>query len=224
MAGRCYTFIFLKQKVVKTLSSNEQESFWQGAFGDEYIKRNQGGIRSAADVALFCKLLLKTQGIQSVLELGANVGLNLDAIQTLLPEANLAAVEINKKAADRLQARLPDVDVFNASIHDFETDNVWDFVFTKGVLIHIAPSMLDSVYELMYRSSSRYISVVEYYNPQPVEIMYRGHSGKLFKRDFAGELLDKYADLTLVDYAFSYHRDVNFPQDDLSWFLLEKKM
>ena len=51
---------------------------------------------------------------------------------------------------------------------------------------------------------------------------YRGHEGKLFKRDFAGELLDKYPDLKLIDYGFVYHRDTNFPQDDCTWFLLEK--
>jgi spore coat polysaccharide biosynthesis protein SpsF len=43
----------------------------------------------------------------------------------------------------------------------------------------------------------------------------------LFKRDFAGEMLDKYADLKLCDYGFVYHRE-KFSQDDISWFLLEK--
>jgi spore coat polysaccharide biosynthesis protein SpsF len=26
----------------------------------------------------------------------------------------------------------------------------------------------------------------------------------------------------LVDYGFAYHRDPAFPQDDITWFLLEK--
>ena len=30
-------------------------------------------------------------------------------------------------------------------------------------------------------------------------------------------------DLTLLDYGFLYHRDNNFPQDDISWFLIEKE-
>jgi spore coat polysaccharide biosynthesis protein SpsF len=55
-----------------------------------------------------------------------------------------------------------------------------------------------------------------------VEIPYRGHSGKLFKRDFAGEILDAYSDLNLIDYGFAYHRDNYFKQDDITWFLLEK--
>ncbi|NDB35890.1 MAG: pseudaminic acid biosynthesis-associated methylase, partial [Flavobacteriia bacterium] len=43
------------------------------------------------------------------------------------------------------------------------------------------------------------------------------------KRDFAGELLDTFPDLRLVDYGFAYKRDTSFPQDDITWFLLEKQ-
>ena len=34
--------------------------------------------------------------------------------------------------------------------------------------------------------------------------------------------MDKYSNVNLVNYGFKYHRDNNFPQDDLTWFLLEK--
>ena len=72
-------------------------------------------------------------------------------------------------------------------------------------------------------SDSDHILIAEYYNPAPVEVSYRGNSGKLFKRDFAGEMLDRYADLHLLDYGFGYHRDPQFPVDDITWFLLEKR-
>ncbi len=51
-----------------------------------------------------------------------------------------------------------------------------------------------------------------------------GYKEKLFKRDFAGELLDTFSDLQLLDYGFllSHHRDPNFPHDDGTWFLLKK--
>jgi len=42
----------------------------------------------------------------------------------------------------------------------------------------------------------------------------------LFKRDFAGELMDNFP-VELVDYGFQYHRDV-FPADDVTWFLMRK--
>jgi spore coat polysaccharide biosynthesis protein SpsF len=63
---------------------------------------------------------------------------------------------------------------------------------------------------------------VEYYNSSPVSIEYRGEIDRLFKRDFAGEMLEIYPDLKLIDYGFTYHRDF-FPDDDTTWFLLEKK-
>ena len=64
--------------------------------------------------------------------------------------------------------------------------------------------------------------VAEYYDPNPVSVNYRGYDNKMFKRDFAGDLLDRYENLKLVDYGFCYHRDPSFPDDDISWFLLEK--
>ena len=83
--------------------------------------------------------------------------------------------------------------------------------------------MLPVAYERLYEASNRYILVAEYYNPSVVEISYRGHSGRLWKRDFAGEMMDKYPDLKLVDYGFIYHRDLAFPADDVTWFLMEKR-
>jgi spore coat polysaccharide biosynthesis protein SpsF len=203
--------------------STEQESFWKGDFGNEYSDRNRGAKWAAANSAFFSKVLNRTHGVGSVLELGANIGLNLMAIKQLLPDAKLSAVEINKKAASELKENVPQIDLHVTSVLEFGPKASWDFVFTKGVLIHINPEKLPEVYGLMYECSNRYILVSEYYNPKPAEIVYRGHTGKLFKRDFAGELLDKFPSLDLVDYGFVYHRDPNFPQDDLNWFLMEKK-
>ena len=64
--------------------------------------------------------------------------------------------------------------------------------------------------------------IAEYYNPSPTAISYRGHEDRLFKRDFAGEFLDRHQEFSLVDYGFAYRRDAQFPQDDITWFLMEK--
>lgn len=200
----------------------EQEAFWHGTFGNEYTDRNRGPEWIAANLAFFSRVLSSTQEVNSVIELGSNIGLNLTALRLLLPEAKLSAVEINTRAAAELKASLPDVDLHVSSILDFQPRATWDLVFTKGVLIHLNPDKLQSVYDLMYRISSRYVLVAEYYNPSPVEINYRGHAGKLFKRDFAGEMLDRFPLLTLIDYGFVYHRDSNFRQDDITWFLMQK--
>ncbi len=203
--------------------TTEQEAFWKGEFGNDYIERNKGANLVAGNAAFFSRVLNHTRNIRTVLELGSNIGLNMMALRQLLPDAMLSAVEINEKAAAELRANVPDIDLYLTSILEFEPNRTWDLVFTKGVLIHINPDKLHAVYQLMYQSSSRYILVSEYYNPKPTEVSYRGHTDKLFKRDFAGEIMDAFPDLSLVDYGFVYYRDPNFPQDDMHWFLMEKK-
>jgi spore coat polysaccharide biosynthesis protein SpsF len=203
--------------------TTEQEAFWHGEFGNAYTDRNQGPDWVGANEVFFRKILGDARDLRSVLELGSNIGLNLRALRRLLPAAKLSAVEINEKAAAELKAALPDVDLHRSSILEFNPRETWDLVFTKGVLIHINPEKLPVVYELMYRCSRRFVMVAEYYNPKPVEIDYRGHAGKLFKRDFAGEILDMFPDLALRAYGFAWHRDAGCPQDDLTWFLMEKQ-
>lgn len=117
---------------------------------------------------------------------------------------------------------MKDVTVYEQSILKFQPDYQRDFVLCKLVLIHLNPDFLFQAYDLMHKTSKRYICIAEYYNPKPMEVIYRGHKGKLFKRDFAGEMLDRFHDLRLLNYGFVYHRDFSFKQDDITWFLLEK--
>ena len=202
--------------------ATEQEAFWEGHFGDEYLKRNQSSDLIAAKTALFASALRKSCRLKSALELGSNVGLNEIALNVLFPGIKMETVEINKAAAEEC-GKIPNVTAHHDSILTFETDKTFDLTFTFGVLIHINPEKLKDVYERLYRFSAKYILVSEYYNPTPVEVNYRGETGKLFKRDFAGEIMDMYSDIELVDYGFVYHRDRSFPVDDITWFLMQKK-
>lgn len=199
----------------------EQEAFWRGEFGDHYVDRNQVAQAVAANLHLFSKVFSKTTRIKSLIEFGANIGLNPEAIKLLLPNVELSAIEINEKAAGFLRQQ-EGVAVHEQSILDFEPARHWEMAFIKGVLIHISPDQLPTVYDRLYKAAARYVCLVEYYNPTPVEVTYRGHSNRLFKRDFAGEMLDRFPDLKIVDYGFMWRRDPVFPQDDCSWFLLEK--
>ena len=199
----------------------EQECFWAGEFGSSYISRNKSDLLMKSNIAFFSQIMKSTSCVKSLIEFGANIGMNIVALRRLLSATDYSAVEINADAVDYLR-QIEGTTVYHSSILDFVCDYQRDFVFTKTVLIHINPASLPMVYDLMYNSSKRYICIAEYFNPSPVEIDYRGHTGKLYKRDFAGEMLDRFSNLKLVDYGFTYHRDNNFPQDDISWFLLEK--
>lgn len=201
----------------------EQEEFWAGDFGNEYIERvNEDNIRIANNISFFSKVLKQTRNVKSIIEFGSNIGINLKALNYLIPDADLSAIEINTKAVEELRKWQKVKKIYEMSILDFTPDFQRDFVFIKGVLIHINPEMLHKIYKLLYQTTKKYICIAEYYNPTPVSISYRGNENKLFKRDFAGEILDEYKDLELVDYGFQYRRDPNFPQDDITWFLLGK--
>ena len=201
----------------------KQEEFWFGEFGNEYISRNSSKELLASNLNFFSQAFNQIQSPSSLIEFGANVGMNLKAIKQLFPNIELSAVEINKSASDTLRDFLGKENVFNGSILEYNPSQKFDIALIKTVLIHINPEKLPTVYEKLYQSSNKYILIAEYYNPSPVTVNYRGHNDRLFKRDFAGELLEMYDDLELIDYGFVYKRDNVFPQDDVTWFLLEKK-
>ena len=200
-----------------------QEAFWAGKFGDDYSARVDGADILSSYTAMHANVLRKTENVQSVLEFGANIGLNLKAFRRLLPTAELSAIELNPRAVEALKNEQEIEHIYHESILEFTPDYQRDLVLIKTVLIHINPEALPQVYERLFESSKRYICVAEYYNPTPVVVEYRGHTERLFKRDFAGEILDMFPSLKLVDYGFVYHRDNTFPLGDVNWFLMEKQ-
>ena len=215
------------EKEVKMKCDNafktEQEAFWAGEFGTEYIQRNQGDLLLAANLNFFVDALRAARGVKSCLEFGANIGMNLKALKLLYPGIDAHGIEINVEAARQLGEVITPTKVYNTSILDFQPRRTSDLALIKGVLIHINPEVLPQVYDKLVASTGRYLLVAEYYNPAPVAIPYRGHTDRLFKRDFAGEIMERHPQLQLIDYGFAYRRDPNFPQDDITWFLMEKR-
>lgn len=206
----------------------EQEDFWATDFGNQYLQRNAlTHDRVAKKLGVWSSIMRHCSApISSILELGANVGINLRAFSLLLPQAELTGLEINPQAAEILRNTLNVKDsrnkVIENSLLEFSPERTWDLVFTSGVLIHIDPDALPQAYALMAEASSRYVCIVEYYNPNPVEVPYRGHARKLFKRDFAGEFLELHSEFKLQNYGFFYHNDPFFSVSDFTWFLLAK--
>ena len=218
---RTYNSSTVRPPRIRRMDANPQQQFWSGSFGDEYISRNVDESLLLSNVNMFSRILSHMPTLpERVLEFGANVGMNYLALSRCVPSLQFTGVEINATACDEL-ARHP-VTAVHSSIEDFESADSWDLVFTKGVLIHLNPESLPAVYEKFAKFSQKYILVAVYYNPSPVSIDYRGEKDVLFKRDFAGEMLDSIDGLNLVDYGFVYRR-ANFPQDDISWFLMEVK-
>ena len=84
----------------------DQETFWAGQFGTDYIQRNQGDALLASNLAFFSKALHQAHGINNCIEFGANIGMNLKALKLLHPGIDCDAIEINSEAAKQL-AELP---------------------------------------------------------------------------------------------------------------------
>ena len=73
----------------------EQEIFWAGDFGNNYVERNS----EHSCINNFSKILISNRiTINSTLEIGANIGLNLDAIKSIFPKSDTFGIEINEKA------------------------------------------------------------------------------------------------------------------------------
>lgn len=208
-----------------TTQSTPQAEFWRGDFGNAYTDRNVASAEQLrARVAMWAEIWSHTLSAPpaSVLEVGANLGINLRALRAVTG-ARFYAVEPNEKARDIL-ARDGVVEAANlrggvASAIDLP-DGVADFAFTSGVLIHVHPDQLAASLKEIYRCSSRWIACVEYFSDKPEMIPYRGHDDRLFKRDFGGLWLDTFPGLRTVAYGFAWKRVTGL--DNLTWWLFEK--
>lgn len=197
----------------------DQEIFWASDFGNSYVQRSKDFENRAFTIGT--DLLKNKINIKSAIELGSNIGLNLDGLKSIYKNIDLFGVEINNKAYSILKKKHK---CQKKSILDFETKKKYDITLICGVLIHINPVYLNSIYKKLYKMSKKYIYLSEYFNPTPVTLKYRGHNEKLYKRDFAKELWNLYPNLKLVDYGFHWKQDpiIKNDCDDNNWFLFEK--
>ena len=205
--------------------ATRQSLFWHGKFGDDYTERNVDSPEAlSARIALWGQIFESIAGAppRSILEVGANLGINLRALKYLTP-AKFFAVEPNERARKLLLESLivPASNVRNCLAHNLDfTDRSMDMVFTSGVLIHIHPDHLLSSCREIHRVTRRYIVCIEYFSDKPEEISYRGHDGVLFKRDFGSYWIDNFPDLETRDYGFVWKHITGL--DNLTWWIFEK--
>ncbi len=204
---------------------SDQERLWRGPFGSEYISRNVPDDAKLAALSVhWARVLRGTVGEppRSLLEVGANIGLNLRALSRVTT-ADLYALEPNEDARARLRkdAVLPADRIFDGVASNIPMgDGQADLVMTSGVLIHIHPDDLLASCSEIVRVARRWVVCAEYFSDVEQEVLYRGHQAALFKRDFGAFYLDNFPDLTLVDYGFAWKRATGL--DNLTWWLFRK--
>ena len=83
----------MNNKTYKT----EQEAFWAGDFGNDYIDRNMGDKLLASNLNFFTKALGQATNVSSCVEFGANIGMNLRALKLLYPAMKLMRLKLTSK-------------------------------------------------------------------------------------------------------------------------------
>lgn len=191
---------------------------WTAAFGDQYTRRNAGTETDMARKAMW--ELLLPGGLESILEVGANVGKNLEAI-SLISDAELYASEPNELARAELENVTSPTHI-NGDFCDKLSwaDNHVDLVITSGLLIHIPPNKLMQSMREIYRVSRRWIISAEYFAPSEEMVPYRGHTDALWRRDYGSLWLDSFTDLQCHAAMFAWKRMTGL--DNLTFWVLEK--
>lgn len=207
------------------MQETDQLRFWRGDFGDSYTDRNSSEAEHLrARVAMWAPIMNCLTGSPpaSILEVGANIGNNLRALRQLT-DAEFYALEPNEKARTMLVdgGVVPADNVRDGFAARIDLpDGAVDMAFTSGVLIHVHPDDLEASCREIHRVAARYIVCIEYFADRPEEIEYRGHSERLFKRDFGGFWLDLFPEMETVDYGFAWKRLTGL--DNLTWWVFRK--
>ena len=193
------------------------EDLWAGEFGDAYIARN---VEAGAGRDRFWAALLERYPVSSVLEVGCNVGANLQWLVRLLDSSHVHGVDVNEQALTILRRRLPGVHAIISPARSlpFEDGSV-DLAFTSGVLIHQPDSALRNVMSELVRVARNLVLAIEYHADETVEVPYRGQSGALFKRDYAALYQSYFPQLEWLEGGFLGKDD---GWDDATWCIFRK--
>ena len=174
----------------------ETTDFWAGSFGNEYTQRNKPRWE---DRVPFWKDIVEATNAETFLDVGTNRGFNLMALRSLNAEYQMSGVDVNREALN--EAAAAGLDVLEGSAADVFNlfgPNCADLCITSGVLIHIAPADLEASMRSIIAASKRYVVCIEYEADAETEVVYRGHSGRLWRRPF-GRLYEGLG-LKVVEY------------------------
>jgi pseudaminic acid biosynthesis-associated methylase len=201
---------------------NKQEKFWKEEYVQEYIDRNSSFDRESGQAA-WRKMLEGVAPISSFLELGPNIGRNIESLSAIYPNSRKSIVEIGTKPFEIITSRFDFEIAQNNSFFEASLPfNYFDLVFTCGVLIHVAPENLLETMRVMHESSKRYILMCEMFSRTPKTVTYRGSNEQLFTRDFGRFFVENF-DVRIVNYGFlwGYFFD-SAGFDDANYWVFEK--
>lgn len=190
---------------------------WTGDFGNDYTARQPVNID---DRKAFWRSIIPPN-VQSILEVGANTGLNLEAIERF-STASLLACEPNEKAREALYAKEVGIGWISHDTADtigLDSASV-DLAFTCGVLIHIPTDKLIASMREIHRVSKQWVICAEYFAPSEETIPYRGTKDTLWRRDYGSIWMDNFPGLRCHSCQFAWKRTTGM--DNLTVWVFEK--
>lgn len=197
------------------------EQLWAGDFGQAYVARNA---EAGSGRGPFWEEAVAATGMASALEVGCNIGGNLQWLAPLLGTENVAGVDVNASALKRLRERIPGIDVRAASARSLPFENAsFDLVYTFGVLIHLPDESLGAAMDEIVRCSRRWVLCTEYAareGEEQAEVPYHGERGALFRRDYERIYRQRHPELELIESRYQPFVEGAF--DDATISLLRK--
>ena len=206
-----------------------QENVWRTDHGFKYVVHHMNEDWKTTRLPMWKLFLSSVPEIESICEFGCNIGANLKAINELRPEIALTGVEINSYAVDEIRNQNIG-EIHCDSILDVDLGKKFDFVFTRGVLIHINPEEVHKVLHNMAKHSKRYVLIFEHYSPQLFKLTkYNPQSkavvqgeGYQFWNDFCGEFNALYPDWEKVYDGVRLSPGRKPKQGDLNWAIFKR--
>tara|TARA_B100002052_G_C15855205_1_gene587115 strand:- start:666 stop:1283 length:618 start_codon:yes stop_codon:yes gene_type:complete len=194
---------------------------WEKQFGNDYtdrkleVHRTEGDLRKKS----WSRIFEMVDDVDSVIEVGCNVGMNLEGIFHANNSLHITGIEPNKyalkKALKYAQGRY---EVLGGNIFNLSLKHNADMVITCTLLIHISPDQLLSAMNEIYMASNKYILIMEYYWPIVKEVNYRGLKEALWKQDYGAKFYNNF-DVHLIETGYLDSRD-GF--DRTTWWLFKK--
>ena len=132
---------------------NEQENFWETKYSKDYIQKNSN-FNHGLNIEGWKKILKSVSAPSNILECGANIGRNIEALNHIYPEAAKTAIEISADASKILRNKYKDLNVINSSILESKiTNNSFIKVKLTSKLVLISSYQIEQ-YEIEIHYSS----------------------------------------------------------------------
>lgn len=216
-------------KLDKSKLKTSQEKVWSDRHGFRYVIHHMGEDWKTTRIPLWTMLLGLVPDAESVFEFGCNIGANLKAINYIKPELELGGMDINQHAINVLEKdKIGKVNC--GSIITDKPKKKYDFVFSRGVLIHINPNEVAKVMKNMADSSKKYVMIFEHYSEnvsQPKGYAKRVEGGEQgegyqFWQDFSGKFAELYPDWHVVQEGINTKPGKKPSHGKLHWTIFKR--